>query len=135
MSNTNDFSKAKVGDKLWSIQLGECVVCEINHAYPRRLFPVLCKNSIRTAEKYTNLGLHGITDTFQSLFWSKPEIIAPEMPKRKKKVIRFQAVSIDARVSHTDWKDTIEEVVTAMKRPTLPLPYNIISYEFEVDDE
>lgn len=78
MSDTNDFSSVKVGDKLWSIQLGECEVMGANYNH------VVVKRVSSTVDLCYELdGKHLKGDAHQSLFWFKPEIIAPPRPKRK----------------------------------------------------
>lgn len=83
MTNTNDFSKAKVGDKLWSLQGGPCKVvsCVGISAYPIRVMYVNGKE-----DYYTANGRYLEKESYQSLFWSKPEIIAPEKPVKMKEV-------------------------------------------------
>lgn len=77
--NTSDFSGVKVGDKLWSVQLGECEVSETSRAGIYRIF---CKSKLSEAS-YTASGLYSEEAAVQSLFWSRPEIIAPPKPRRK----------------------------------------------------
>lgn len=76
--NTNDFSKCRVGDKLWSIQLGDCVVSAI---YPSgQPYPIKVANENRVIKGYTFKGLYELNDYHQSLFFSNPNIIAPPEP-------------------------------------------------------
>jgi hypothetical protein len=80
MSNTNDFSKCKVGDKLWCIQLGDCAVIEIkNTSFDYRL---KLRNSNGREETYTFEGRRDLADVQQSIFFSNPNIIAPPEPIR-----------------------------------------------------
>ena len=72
--NTNDFSKCLVGDKLWSIQLGDCFVIS--------LIPIRVRNSNEEIAAYSKSGLYYCTDKHQSLFFSNPNIIAPPEPPR-----------------------------------------------------
>lgn len=77
MKNTNDFSKCKVGQKLWSIQLGECeVISPMNQT-------IECINNEGEKRVYWHSGSFHRKDYHTSLFWSKPEIITPEKPKEK----------------------------------------------------
>lgn len=76
--NTNDFSGVNVGDKLWSMQLGECEVVRVDND----TWPYVCQG-VGGMECYTSDGKVMATDAFPSLFWSRPEIIAPPKPKRK----------------------------------------------------
>lgn len=75
MSNTNDFSKCKVGEKLWCLQLGECTVNEMSD----HLIKVSSKDD------FCSFFLNGVAsahDKYQSLFFSNPNIIAPPEPKQ-----------------------------------------------------
>lgn len=80
--NTNDFSKCKVGEKLWSLQLSECVVVEIDEDDDS----VRCENTEGARRYYSFDGKYFHEDNFQSLFFSKPEIIAPA----KKEPLRLE---------------------------------------------
>lgn len=68
----------KVGDKLWSIQLGECEVHKINQGSP---YSISVKNG-RDMGDYTLAGGYLNSDLLPSLFWSKPKIELPRKPKR-----------------------------------------------------
>jgi len=71
---SQDFSTAKVGDKVWTIADGDSA---INSLDPK---DKLC---IKVGEYwYTKDGKIGELDKMQSLFWSNPNIIAPEKPKK-----------------------------------------------------
>lgn len=59
-----DYSKLKVGDKLWSIQLGECIVTEIND---KSNYPIACGN-----DTYSQSGHRIVGEHFPSLFTSNP---------------------------------------------------------------
>ena len=76
--NTNDFSKCRVGDKLWSIQLGDCTVTSNQDTS----YPIEIKNSSGFALIYTQFGKYNHSDMHQSLFFSNPNIIAPPEPPR-----------------------------------------------------
>lgn len=78
--NTSGFSSVKVGDKLWSAAYGEC---EVTDKGPSTLVVVpTCDTMRRISIVFFNDGTtHGTAP--QSLFWSRPEIIAPPKPKRK----------------------------------------------------
>ena len=69
--NTNDFSKCKVGDKLWHLMYGEVFVLSNR---PECVAIILNVNgSIRNTQKVQN-------PETQELFFSKPQIIAPPEP-------------------------------------------------------
>lgn len=77
--NTNDFSKCKVGDKLWCIQLCDCVVISI---YPdeKQLVCASIEGSPHTA--VFRMDGKAARHKYQSLFFSNPNIIAPPEPVR-----------------------------------------------------
>lgn len=66
-----DCSKLKVGDKLWSIQLGDCKMIGrgINAKLERR---IVCENINGSEVYYTFTGYQTETDAFPSLFTSNP---------------------------------------------------------------
>lgn len=65
-----DYSKLKVGDKLWSIQLGDCKVVSIKPV-ETSTFPVICGMRDKTIS-YTDDGKLGRAEAFPSLFTSNP---------------------------------------------------------------
>lgn len=66
-----DCSKLKVGDKLWSIQLGDCKMIGrgINAKLERR---IVCENINGSQVYYTSTGYQTEKDAFPSLFTSNP---------------------------------------------------------------
>lgn len=62
------FSNAKVGDKLWSIQLGDCEVTRISVAL------IECGNG-NDVSTYTLEGKYFGSDLYPSLYWSNPNIV------------------------------------------------------------
>ncbi len=82
MSNTNDFSGVRVGDKLWSIQLGDCEVIKIYENSDLSLYSLGLESLADNGENeyYHVSGLCWDRDLHQSLFWSNPNIISPEKP-------------------------------------------------------
>lgn len=78
------FRDVKVGDKCWTIQLGDAEIMEINtgDAYP------LSIGNVKKTFDYDLDGKLWKDDKVPSAFWSTPNIIPPPRPKRKvKKVI------------------------------------------------
>ena len=73
------FSNVKVGDKLWSIQLGECVVADI---YEADGCLIKVENMSVGKEIYREDGKLCRRDLFQSLFFSKPFDELPLPPKQ-----------------------------------------------------
>lgn len=58
-----------VGQKVWSIQLGDCEVVSINY---ENTYPVLCMSGGVWKCKYNLQGLSNISDKHPSLFLSNP---------------------------------------------------------------
>ena len=83
--DASDFSGVTVGDKLWSMQLGECTVIDVitfQRGY-RIQTRIECRSALGDMP-YNHDGVQQLApDVTQSLFWSRPEIIAPPRPKRK----------------------------------------------------
>lgn len=81
-----DFSKARKGDKLYSLRYGwvEFIIFK-----PDRHYPVLCRQGLNNPGAWTIEGKHSNADEIPDLYWTKPEIVGgTEPPKRtiKKKV-------------------------------------------------
>ena len=64
----------KVGDRVWTIQLGEVTVVDIVNSYPYRILVGAMR------ERYTANGKYWETDVSPSLFWSDPHIVSPPKP-------------------------------------------------------
>lgn len=84
------FAKAKVDDKVFSLQYGEGVISSIESPHIDRAHDrirVAFKNYCACA--YDLYGYrYRVKDITQDLYWSKPEIIAPEKPKKMTEVKR-----------------------------------------------
>lgn len=78
----DDFSKAKVGDKVFSLLYGWGTITYTNFDCT---YPITAGRSAYTLDgKFLDL-----PDSKQVLFWGEPSIVAPPMPPRKvKKYIR-----------------------------------------------
>lgn len=63
------FSNVKVGDKLWSIQLGDCKVVGISES------TIDCGNDKNIEETYMFDGKYFGSDSYPSLYWSNPNIV------------------------------------------------------------
>ena len=74
--NTNDFSACKIGDVLWSIELGKCIVKKVDIDSASLLCESLSTDFDRYSMVYYFNGKRFGTVN-QLLFFSKPEIIAP----------------------------------------------------------
>ena len=79
----------KKGDKVWSIQLGECEVVFIS---PREPYPVTVKNKSGTKARYMAKGFYQAVDASPSLFHKKPYDELPPEPNR------LPDLKMDARI-------------------------------------
>lgn len=77
MKNTNDFSKCKVGQELWSIEVGDCKFEKITNE------GIFVSNNDNVIFQYNFNGTYLNWAKNQSLYFSNPNIIAPEKPKEK----------------------------------------------------
>lgn len=79
------FRDAKVGDKCWTIQLGDATIIGINR---NSSYPIRAGNEYGVSEDYTFCGKLWVKNIHPSAFWSNPNIQPPPRPKRKvKKVV------------------------------------------------
>jgi len=86
------FENARVGDKCWSIQLGDCVIIDTRQSL---VYPIQVRNTTGTkVHSYTTTGHDLCTDHFPSLFWSKPVFEMPPQPKRVVKKVLHGWVNI-----------------------------------------
>lgn len=92
MSNTNDFSTAKIGDRVY-LRLNEWEGwCRVRLVYAEYLY-IESESMVDSIQRMVNKNgsLSAIKQIPQCLFWDKPEIIAPERPKRLvKKVVKVR---------------------------------------------
>lgn len=73
------FENAKVGDKVWSIRNGDCIISSIDY---KSTYPIDTLTENGEEHSFTLAGKYGSSDQLRSLFWSNPNIIAPEEPTR-----------------------------------------------------
>ena len=66
-----------VGQKVWSIQLGECEVEGIDY---NLIFPVICRNNQGKSCTYTSGGYITKTDAYPSIFESNPFVATTQLP-------------------------------------------------------
>ena len=83
-----DFSKARVGDRVWTIQNGWTEIEETNRDSPYQI-----KAGGNT---YTIDGKLRHNDSMPSLYWSKPEITGGDTPPKRTKKVKVWA-RVDAR--------------------------------------
>ena len=101
-----DFDSLKVGEKAWSIELGDCEVVLISSygVYPVEVASL--KNKDRR-HKYTEDGFRCCTDFFPSLFKEKPDFFKEK--KEVKKWIWFYEYLNCYRVTQRDLTDFMTE--------------------------
>jgi len=77
----NTFEKAQVGDKVYSLKYGEGKIIRVK---PREEnYPIIINFNREASDfAYAINGKYVKNDLTPDLYWSKPEIIEPEAPKR-----------------------------------------------------
>jgi len=104
----------QVGEKKWSIQLGDCMVYEIDKDSG---YPIRCKNTHGSDDSYTIDGKRHINDSNPSLFESNPfkrsvdtnETIEPKLGCVENKAELINAlVNIYQECSNTELKKISE---------------------------
>jgi hypothetical protein len=73
-----NFSNARVGDKVYSLEWGECEIIKIKDDS----YPIVVGVDGEVVETYTIKGFRLENHTLPSLFWSKPAISDPPPPRR-----------------------------------------------------
>lgn len=86
------FLSAEVGDKVWSIQCGDCVIHNFEIGDE---FPVVTKDTNGTLYGYTEHGRYFHEDVAPSLFWKKPVFDIPSKPKEKVDPARMKFIFIN----------------------------------------
>ena len=90
------FSGLRVGDSVWTIQNGSCTVKWLNEEY---------FGTGNTGEfTYDMDGKSVPWHAIKSAFWSNPNVVAPEKPKRMVKKEGWMV--IDKRVATFPWRST-----------------------------
>jgi hypothetical protein len=76
----NDFSKAKIGQRLYSLLWGYGTIVDVNYCDSHPIRVKFYKGMVEFKESYTVDGF--LTDAHFSptLYWDKPEIITPPAP-------------------------------------------------------
>lgn len=131
------FANAQVGDRVWSPFGQECLVGETNGRVatnglaqedPKRNLTVIFDNG-RT-NYFSMNGLNDWRDSAPSLFWSRPEIIAPEQLKKKvkMKIERWVVLSKEG----FSWSFSSKEDAMNFKRRIGEAEHIIREYEKEV---
>jgi len=92
MKSVTDFSKARVGDLIWTIQDGDVLICQID-SNPSEEYPIITSKG----NAYNNEGYFLETDKFPSAFWSNPHVVIPDPPKRKVKKVLHGWVKISEK--------------------------------------
>lgn len=106
-----EYSKLKVGDKLWSIQLGQCKVVSIKPV-ETHTFPVICGMRAETTS-YTDDGKLGRADAFPSLFTSNP------FADTSGRTATFAYIEESGPINQ-DAFDRIHQLMDEAKRPSNP---------------
>ena len=85
------FSDAKVGDKVYCLKHGWGTITGLS---PDDLCPIEFKSDRGIPDYYTDTGRRLPIDAEPTLYWGKPEIIAPPKPVRYKNVNGFKVPDI-----------------------------------------
>jgi len=93
IQNAFDGKTARVGDKVWSIQLGDAEIVEMSDS-KGDTYPIAVQNQDGGREYYTMSGREDEDDIAPSLYNGPPDIIGPPKPKRvvKRKIELVAAV-------------------------------------------
>ena len=76
-----DLVNAQIGDKFWSIQLGDCKISNIVNINPEFNYPIVLINKDGLQCSYTTKGLCNCNDMNPSLFLNNPLTSNTEFPK------------------------------------------------------
>lgn len=120
--NDQDFSKAKVGDRVWLYSIGDyAYIQDINNS------GLLVYGHWYDLKGHNRAGV-------QMLFWGPPEIIAPPPPKRmvKKWIAGYWLTDVlEQRVCTTDLLDSSEEAFNQATDDDDELAFGPIEIEIE----
>ena len=90
-----DFSEARVGDKVWDIELGPSTVIEVC----TQTFWIAGAHS--RADRYFD-GRKSYSSPIPYTYWSRPEFAIPPPPKRTKKVTVWVRINCEPNTSYFD---------------------------------
>ena len=93
IQNAFDGKTARVGDKVWSIQLGDAKVAAIDETKEAE-FPVVLETKDGGREYYTIDGKDDPDDLIPSVYYGPPDIIGPPRPKRMVKRVLHRWVNV-----------------------------------------
>jgi hypothetical protein len=100
----NDFSEAKVGDRVWNIGLGWGTINNIIKTHTTD-YPIAILFDCGEEEEFTKDGRFWLRHKHPTLFWDEVKIIPPPRPKRKVKKVVEGWIFL--------WPDTCSNVVAA----------------------
>jgi hypothetical protein len=132
----NDFSQAKVGDKVWSCEYGGGVIKQIfyNRDYPLKVY----FEQTGMEESYTLKGRQALINLYPTLFWSEIHFDIPERPKRKveRRIERWAAYdSADGELTFSNSEEQATHAVERWNNDTQQDRWQavktIITYEIE----
>ena len=92
-NNTNDFSAAKIGDRVYNYVRDEYGTVVSNYGNPP--FGLMVKFEDGSESRFTNDGKDSLYDVNPVLFWDKPQIIAPPKPFDLKSFLKERIKPID----------------------------------------
>ena len=120
-----DFSKARVGDRVYDIRHGEGVIVIVDD---HCAYPIVCRfGESRREASFTLSGLSKSTDATPTLYWSKPEISDPPPPKRKVKRQIWLNVYLHVRgsvyVYNYETKEKADDCATRDRIACIPIEW------------
>lgn len=92
-NNTNDFSVAKIGDRVYNYVRDEYGTVVANYA--DRTFGLIVNFDDGSQGRFTHDGKDFLDTVNPILFWDKPQIIAPSKPFDLKNFLKEQLVPIE----------------------------------------
>jgi hypothetical protein len=96
IQNAFDGKTAKVGDRVWSIQLGDAEIVQIDDPNTDE-FPITIKTKDGHMDYYAMDGREDEYDFCPSLFYGPPDIIGPPKPKRMVKKTAALKVAVNTK--------------------------------------
>lgn len=93
IQNAFDGKTARVGDRVWSIQLGGAEIMEVSNP-DIHTYPITVRNKDGGVEYYTMTGRADEDDIAPSLYYGPPDIIGPPKPKRMVKRVLHRWVNV-----------------------------------------
>lgn len=128
------FSKARIGDKVWSVRKGwGKIILTVADEY----YPIIVRYEDAVREAYTKDGKLMIGDRYPTLFWDEIKFKIPEQPKRrlKKWIGIIQNDDNEVRVIALKWGSNRPDLFDSAEEAALCSKYFIKAVEVEIEEE